>query len=177
MSERGAAGHWRVPALLLCVAATSFLLYNAASPSIANVAIFPYAASLVLGPSLVYAWLRRDGASIRAAVCAALVLPFLWLVKEGYRVTAVFSVGEAVYYAFNPLSLGLFTAAAFQMASAELLLRRARRGRWELATGPALTLLAIVSAVAVFAILARESGGREVFYAYITLYRHLFGEG
>jgi hypothetical protein len=177
MAEGPGARFWLAPALVLGVAATSFALYQTAPPAVANVVIFPYAASLVLGASLVYPWLRGAGASGSRAVAASLLVPVLWLLKEGYRVTAVFSVGEAVYYAFNPISLGLFTAAAVQMALAELLLRRARSGRFEWASGPAAVLAAILALGLVFAVAARGSGGREIFYAYIALYRHLFGDG
>jgi hypothetical protein len=177
MVEGPGARIWLAPALVLGLAAMSFALYQTASPAVASVAIVPYAASLLLGPSLVYPWLRGAGASGGRAVAASLLVPALWLLKEGYRVTAVFSIREAVYYAFNPISLGLFAAAAVQMALAELLRRRAHSGRLEWASGPAAVLAAILVLGLVFAVAARGSGGREVFYAYIALYRHLFGDG
>lgn len=161
-------GSWRVPLLLLAATCACWLVYNLAPPRLAELALPPYAAGLVLGPSLVYPILRRRDASARRAVLAALVVPAAWLLKEGWRITAVFSVPEAFYYAFNPLSLGLFTAAAFQMAAWELFVGRARRAP--------LTVLAVVALLAGgFGIATHDSGGREAFYAYIAIYRWLFG--
>lgn len=167
---------WRAPALLVLLAVTTWALYQSAAPWVANFSVFPYALSLVLGPSFVYPLMRRDGASMRLAVAGCCGVPLLWLAKEIWRVTGVFSAGEAAYYALNPLALGLYTALAFQIALWELLLRRRRSGRWQLASGPALTLLAILLLAGTFALAARGSGGREVFYAYIEGYRLLFGD-
>ncbi|UCE87587.1 MAG: hypothetical protein JSU66_07695, partial [Deltaproteobacteria bacterium] len=122
-------------------------------------------------------WSRWKRASIGAAVAASLVVPILWLAKEGYRMTAVFSVPEAVDYAANPLSLGLFGAAALQMAAAERFVRRARTGRWGSSGGPTFTLVAILALGIAAGVMTRGSGGREIFYVYIALDRTLFGDG
>jgi hypothetical protein len=177
MAEAGSARLWPAPALVLAVTVTSFTLYNNAPPAAANRLIVPYLGSLVLGPSLVYPWSRWRGAGAGRAALAALLVPFLWLVKEVHRVSEVFSLGEGLYYALNPLALGLFAAAALQMALTELLWRRARLRRWDLVSAPGLTLAAILLLAGSFAMATRGSGARAVFYAYIAVYRRLFGDG
>ena len=162
-------GGWRRPLALLAVAAASFALYRTAPRAVAEAAIVSYAACLVLGASWVYPRLRRDGASIRAAVAASLLLPVAWLLKEALRVTAVFTPAETLYYALNPISLGVFTAAACQMAAWELAVGSARRG-------PLLVLGVVLAAAGILALMAADSGGREIFYGYIAGYRLLFGE-
>lgn len=162
-------GGWRTPLGLLALAAASFALYQTAPRAVAEVAIVPYTACLVLGPSWVYPRLRRRGASAGATVAASLLTPLAWLGKEAVRVSAVFGPAETLYYAFNPVSLGVFTAAATQMAGWELAVGRARRT-------PVLVLTLVLAAAALFFALAGDSGGRELFYGYIALYRRLFGE-
>lgn len=175
MPETG--GAWRVPLAVAGIAALCWILYQTAPPAIAGWAIFPYAACLVLGPSLVYPALRRRGVPAARAVAGGLALPLLWLAKEGYRVTAVFSPAEALYYSLSPISLGLFGAAAAQMAVAELVIARRRSGRWRLAGGAGATLAALALLAAAAGAVGRESGGREIFYGYIALYRILFPGG
>jgi hypothetical protein len=162
-------GGWRAPGALLAVAAASFAVYQTAGRAVAEIAIVPYAACLVLGASWVYPRLRRRGAGIRAAVAASLLLPFVWLAKEAVRVSAVFGPAETLYYAFNPISLGVFSAAALQMAVWELAVGQARRGP--------LVVLGVLAAAALASYgIAADSGGRELFYGYIAGYRWLFGE-
>lgn len=165
---------WLPPLLVLALAAGSWAAYQRGPRAVAEIAIFPYAASLVLGPSLVYPWLRRAGAGTGRAVAASLIVPALWLLKECYRVAGVFSTAEALYYASNPLSLGLLTGCALQMALGELCLERARGGRWRLASGAGLVVAAVLVLAGAFVLVAGDSGGRDLFYAWIALYRRLF---
>jgi hypothetical protein len=170
----------RVPAVPLAVAFTaagSWLVYEHASPRVADLAIVPYAFCLVLGPALVYPAVRRGGGSAGAAAAWALLVPALWLAKEMARVTAVFSVAEALYYAMNPIALGLYAAAALQMAVAELAIRRARAGAWRFAGWPAATLATLAVLGAAATAVGADSGGRDIFYGYVALYRALFAGG
>lgn len=164
------------PALLLAAAASSWWLYNHSPPPVANRVIYVYAACLVAGPSLVYPWMRRRGASVGRAAAGALVVPLAWLVKEGARISAVFSVPEAFYYALNPMALGLYAAIGFQLSVWEFLMRRPWSRGWRLARGPALALVAVIAYFASFTLVGRESGGSEVFYNYVAIHARLFGE-
>ncbi|MGI9592100.1 MAG: hypothetical protein ACR2P8_12080 [Myxococcota bacterium] len=164
MPERG----WRAPLALLALAAASFALYQTAPRAIAELAILPYATCLVFGASFVYPRLRLRGATAGASIAASLLLPCVWLLKEAARVSAVFGPGETLFYAFNPISLGVFAAAAFQMAGWELAVGRARRT-------PTLVLAGLVGAAAAVWIATGDSGGRDLFYGYIAAYRALFG--
>jgi len=161
-------GGWRAPLGLLALAAASFAVYQTAPRTLAELAILPYAACLVLGASFVYPWLRRRGASAGRCVAASLLVPGAWLVKEAVRVSAVFGPGETLYYAFNPISLGVLGAAAFQMAGWELAVGSARRG-------PFVTLAALLGSAVAVGIATGDSGGRDFFYGYIAVYRKLFG--
>jgi hypothetical protein len=87
-------------------------------------------------------------------------------------VTAVFSPAEALYYALNPLSLGVFCAAGVQMAVAELWLRapgERLRPLWPTALLGGVALLAFGAWL-----VGGDSGGRDIFYGYIAVYRVLF---
>lgn len=165
---------WLAPLGVLVVALAGFGIYNHAPPAVADVAIFPYAIALVLGPAVVYPALRVRGAPAGRAGAAALFVPLLWLVKECVRVSAVHGVAESVYYAFNPLCLGLFVGAALQMAIAELVLRRVRNGRWRLGGAPGWVIGGVAALAGAFAAVAVHDGPDVVFYAYIALYRWLF---
>jgi hypothetical protein len=165
---------WAAPAALVALAVASLAAYQIAPPAAANVAGVVYAASLVLGPSLVYPWARRGGLAPSGAVAAALAVPLLWLAKECWAVGRVFGIGEALYYAFNPLAVGILVAAALQMAVAELLLRRIDGGRWQLANAAGLVVAGIALLAAAYGVAAARSDATIIFWAYIALYRRLF---
>jgi hypothetical protein len=146
-----------------------------AAPAIAAVVIYVYGASLLLAPSLLWPWARWRRASPGQAVAVCLVVPLAWIVKECVAVGRVFSFGEAVYYAFNPLSFGLLTVAALQMAACELVWRRVQSGRLALANGPGLVVLAILLMGVAYGLIARAYGVTAAHYAYLEVYRWLFG--
>lgn len=175
MRERRASP-WLPPVLLLAVAAASWILYDRGPPDVARRVIVLYAASLVAGPSLVYPWMRARGASTGTAVAGALVVPFAWIAKEGYRITAVFTFWEAVYYALNPLALGLYLGVAAQISLWELAWRRPWSEGWRSATGPAVGLGAVALVAGALVLAGRESGGAEIFYTYVAIHGRLFGE-
>ena len=168
---------WLPPATLLVVTGASWWIFNHSSRAVAEAVIGVYAASLVLGPSVVHPWMRAWGAGGRAAVLGALVVPGAWLVKESYRVTANFSVGEAVYYALNPLAQGLFVAVALQLALWEIVIERRHRGVWRLHRGPAITLGLVAAYAALTRWVAVHWGPAQIFYSYVALHARLFGGG
>lgn len=163
---------WTAPALLLGVAVASCAVYDAAPPAVADVAILPYAACLVLAPAFLYPWLSRRGAGAGVAAAGSLLLFAAWLAKELWQVSAAHPPLESLFYALDPVCLGLLAAGVLQMALAELVLRR-RRGAP--ARGPALLAAAILLLGAGVGLAARGSGGREIFYAYVALCARLFG--
>ena len=166
---------WLAPAVVAGVAGGSLALYRTAPPAVADVAIFPYGLSLVLGPAWVYPWLRRRGAGVARAAAAALLVPALWLVKEAVAVAAVYDLASTLFYTLNPLAAGLLVGAALQMAVAELCLRRLRDGRWQLANGAGLVVAGVALLATAFTLAARAHGITFIFYGYVALYRRLFG--
>ena len=71
------------PALLVPgIAAASCAGYDAAPPAVANVAILPYGALLLVGPALVHPWLRAHGVSLVVSAAASLALCLGWIAKE-----------------------------------------------------------------------------------------------
>lgn len=170
-----ARGDWLLALLPAGLGAGAFALYRLASPAVAEWAALPYATALLLAPAWAYPLLRRRGAAAGRAVAGALALPLLWLAKEGWRMSAVFGLGETLFYALNPVCLGLFAWSGLQIAAGELALRRARGGRWELASAPGLYLVGVLAAAALGGLLFRGDDANLLFYAYIALYRHLFG--
>jgi hypothetical protein len=161
-------------AAVTAIAAGSFAAYQVAPPAVAGVAGVVYAISLMLGPALIYPWSRRHGLSPGYSIAAALVVPALWLGKECWAVGAIFGVVCALYYAANPLALGVLVAAALQMALAEVLLRRATAGRWQLVNGAGPTLAGIALLAGGYALAAARYDHTIIFWAYIALYRRLF---
>lgn len=165
------------PAALVLVAwlASLALVDLVPSPGVADIALPVYASLLLLGPSFVYPVARRRGAGAGAAIAGALLVPVLWTVKECAAVARLYSFGEGLFYALNPLSLGLFGAVAVQVSVAEIALRRLRNGRWQAAGWPA-ALLACIALQAVLVLLAtRRSGPTAVYWGYVGLHRWLFG--
>lgn len=152
-------------------------LYNHTQPPMADAMGVAYAAYLLAGPSVIYVAARRAGAPARRSLLLTLGVPLLWLAKELWRVTAVHPVAEALYYALNPVSLGVFSVALVPAAAIEIGLRRRRTGAWRPGGWPGLTLAAFVLLAASAAVAGHGNGGRELFYAYIRLYRFLFAGG
>jgi hypothetical protein len=156
---------------------SSWWLYQHGSPVLAHRIFALYAGCLVVGPALAYAALRHGGSGAGTAALCALGVPVLWLAKELHRVTAVHPLLESLYYALNPVSVGVFGAAAVPMALVEIGWRRRRLGRWRPAGWPGVVLAAFALLAVVAGVVGHDSGGREIFYAYVAFYRVLFGGG
>lgn len=165
------------PPLALTTAWLAILAVAAGTPRmIAEGALMAHAAVLVGGAAVVYPTMRRRAASIGASVCGALLVPTLWIAKEVVAMRRLYTLGEALFYALNPVALGLLTAAALEMAIAELAIRRRPTGRWQLANGAALTLSVIAVATAGMTCVILRYGTTIVFWSYVGLHRWLFGE-
>lgn len=175
MAEDSRLSLWTPPSVLLAIAVTSFAGYNATVPAMANLIVFAYAASLALGASLVYPWMRSLGASPSRSALGSLVVPVVWLLKECYSFSAAFSPAETLYYALNPLSLAVFSLSAVQMAGCELLLRWFRGRRGEVDSIRTARPLVIIALGLAFILWASGNDGRSAFYPFIRVYVFLFG--
>lgn len=171
-------GHATVFAIY-AVGLGSWWTSNHAPPGVASAAVAVYAASLLVGPSAVFAVLRRGGSRAGRAAAAALGIPLLWLAKELVRVTAVHPLAESLYYALNPVAVGVYCAALVPMALVETELRR-REGatlRERLRGWPGRVLWAFALLAVAAVVVGHDNGGREIFYGYVALYRLLFSGG
>ena len=132
--------------------------------------------SIGFGTLLVYpiAFSRNAGPAERVAAC--LITPILWDLKEIIRVTEFFTLGESIYYGFNPVFLGLVAATLFQMGFMEALCRwRTRWGGSNIRSvvwpAPAVTMFLGLSGVFLF---LAWGVGVHWFYIYQEGYKALF---
>lgn len=165
------------PAALVLAWLGGLAVVDRASSRVATVVMPLYAAILVLGAAAVYPAMRRRGAGVGVATAGALAVPLLWIAKECWAMSRLYTAAEAAYYALNPVALGLVAAAAVQMAAAELILRRRRTGRWSFRNGAGLALGAVAIAGVLVAFAVRRVGSTAVFWAYVQGHRRLFGDG
>jgi hypothetical protein len=149
-------------------------LYDVAPRALAELVLPVFAVTLVLAPSLLYPILRWRGESAAVAIAASLLLPASWLALECYRTARVFTWGEGLYYAFNPLMQGLASMLAVQLAGWEIA-RRAVRRQPLLPGWPVWTLATIASFWTVVTIANHGRDATAIHYAYIEIYRRLFG--
>jgi hypothetical protein len=170
-----APGRGLPAALVVALGVAARVLYAVAPRPVAEVAFPVGGALLVLGPALVHPWMRARGASLRASAAGALALPALWLAKEAWRMGGVYGAGEALFYLLNPVCAGVVLAAVFGIAAGEAGLRLARRGASGPAQRPALVALALALLALAGALRFAGDDATEIFYAYIALYRWLFG--
>jgi hypothetical protein len=164
------------PVVLILAWLGSLTVVDSGSTTAASLALVPYVASLLLGAAAVYPAMRRRGAGIAVAAVGGFVVPILWIAKECWAMARLYTPGEAAYYALNPVALGLVTAAAVQMAAAELVVRRVRTGRWSFRNGAGLVLATIAVAAGVVAGAIRHTGPTAVFWAYVQGHRRLFDQ-
>jgi hypothetical protein len=72
--------------------------------------------TIIFGSLIVYSLLHVRGASAKEKILWALIVPLAWILKEVWRVSYIFSLGESFYYAPFPalvtLSLRNFLAMA-----------------------------------------------------------------
>lgn len=162
------------PLALTAVWLTILALAVAAPPAIAEGALVGHFAVLVGGAALVYPRMRSRAAGVGASVLGAFLVPTLWITKETCAMHRLYTLGEALFYALNPVALGILTAAAVEMAVAELVVRRRRTGHWQLANGAGLALTMIAVAAAGVGYVIVRHGPTIVFWSYVGLHRRLF---
>jgi hypothetical protein len=146
----------------------SFILYLMLGLTITFSSLFVY--------SVTYA----RGASAKERILWACVVPFVWILKEIWRVSAFFSLGESFYYALGPLPLGLLVFQLVCLCLCEMFWRWRRKKNGEsiqiLTPGP-VTGLVISAILLYFMALWGNPGdtpGSKWFYLYMEGYKALF---
>ena len=72
---------------------------------------------------IVYPVLFFRGASLGERIVGSYAVLSVWVLKEVFRVTEVFTVGESLYYAFSPVPLGLIVFQVGYMSLGEMICR------------------------------------------------------
>ncbi|MDD5711552.1 MAG: hypothetical protein PHY31_02205 [Smithellaceae bacterium] len=133
-------------------------------------------AVIALAPAYTYSVAFFRGATQAERIIASLVTPLAWLIKELYRVSEFFTLGETFYYGLSSIFLlSLFGSLAL-MAICEMIGRQ-RLNKRGLRTGPVITAIpvAAIAADIVVALLFFAWGmGVHGFYIYMKGYRLLF---
>lgn len=130
---------------------------------------------LLAGSLLIYPILYFRGATWQERVWGCLLLPLVYLLTAVWRATAYFPFGEAVYYGFNPLTVGSASIQIGLMGLMEMVCRAVTRGRGEPqpVVQPYLLASVLVGAAALYVTLLWD-GGVHWFYIYQEGYRLLF---
>lgn len=132
--------------------------------------------SIGLGPLVVYPMAYFRGASPGERIAASLLTQLAWIVKELFRVTEFFTLGETLYYTFNSLFLLTIIGAFALMGICEMACRwrAVRRGESRLKViTPGPVFAAVTGVVAVYVLLI-WGVGVHWFYIYMEGYRALF---
>lgn len=128
-------------------------------------------ALLFAGVLLVWGWLRGRGATTLTRGVALLAAPAAYSLLAFDQATLVFSAGEALYYAVNPVWLAAVGSQAACAGVAELAwrLRHRRVAAWWLPAAVIVAGWTVTYATVLW------DGGVHWFYVYQQGYRALFG--
>jgi hypothetical protein len=134
--------------------------------------------SVTFGVFLIYPMAYLRGAPLGERVLASLINPFLWATKENLRLYVSYSLGECLYYYFNPLNIWLFLGIIAQMGLAEMMCRgmRAHRGE-EVKTYGAAPVAAFLISLLLVIVLFAWGQGENAYVIFLSGYRSLFGAG
>jgi hypothetical protein len=133
-------------------------------------------AGLLLGSLLIYPVLYFRGAPLRERILGSFLIPLTYMITAIIRATAFFPPGKALYYAFNPVTVGSASLQIGLMALAEIGCRwwsRRRHGSTGAVVRWAQLVALIVGAVALYVTLLWD-GGVHWFYVYQEGYKLLF---
>ena len=132
------------------------------------------------GP-VIYGVMCFRGASLRERIIGAYLVPVAWVLKEIWRVSDFFTLGESLYYALSPLPLGVLTFQIGYLSLVEILWRWKKMKQDKL---PRVLSLGPIVSLGVFALMVylilfwgvpAESPGTRWFYLYQEGYKALFG--
>jgi hypothetical protein len=132
------------------------------------------------GP-VVYGVMFFRGGSLNERILGAYVVPVAWVLKEIWRVSDFFTLGESLYYALSPLPLGVLTHQIGYLSLVEILCRweKMRHDKFTriLSPGPivGLGVFALFIYLTLLWGVPAESPGTKWFYLYQEGYKALFG--
>lgn len=148
------------------------------------IAFFLY---LLLGLSIsfsgpvVYGVMFFHGASLKERILGAYLVPVAWVIKEVWRVSDFFTLGEALYYSLSPWPLGVLTHQIGYLSLVEILCRWREKKRDGLTSvlslGPivGLGVFALMVYLTFFWGFPADFPGTKWFYLYQEGYKVLFG--
>ena len=129
---------------------------------------------LLLGSLLIYPVLYFRGAPLRERILGCFVIPLTYMVMATIRATAFFPAGKALYYAFNPVTVGSASLQVGLIALADIGCRLWTRRQRSVSLLRWTHLVAIVvGAVALYVALLWD-GGVHWFYVYQEGYKLIF---
>lgn len=136
--------------------------------------------TIVFSSLFLYSVMYARGASVRERILWACIVPFAYILKEIWRVSAFFSLSESFYYALAPTTLGLLVGQLGLLCFCEMFWRwRDKKGGVPLriiTAGPAvvLTVFVILIYVMFFWGSSGDTPGSKCFYLYMEGYKALF---
>jgi len=136
--------------------------------------------TIVAGSLFVYSIMYVRGAPIRERIIWSCIVPVVYILKEIWRVSAFFSVGESFYYALAPVPLGLLFSQIGFLCLGEIFWRwRDKKSGKELrifTAGPASGL--VFWLITLYFMLLwgslSDTPGSNWFYLYMEGYKALF---
>jgi len=136
--------------------------------------------TIVFSSLFLYSVMYVRGASARERILWAYIVPYAYILKEIWRVSAFFSPAESFYYALAPTTLGLLVGQIGLLCLCEIFWRwrdKKRGGSIRIiATAPAVGLV-ICLIMTYFMFFWGSSGdtpGSKWFYLYMEGYKALF---
>ncbi len=137
--------------------------------------------SIFFSGPVVYGLMYVRGASLMQRLLGAYLVPLAWALKEIWRVSEFFTMGESLYYSLSPLPLGVLTYQVGFLSLVEIFFRW-RKKKSEgfshvLSRGPivGLVFFALILYLTLLWGVPGESPGTRWFYLYQEGYKMLFG--
>jgi len=80
--------------------------------------------SIVLGTVLIYPLALRRGASLLERTVGCYFTPLLWMIKELFIISGIYSAAETLFYVINPLFMGVLSLTLIEMGIADIVTHR-----------------------------------------------------
>ncbi len=136
--------------------------------------------TIVLSSLFLYSVMYARGASVPERILWACIIPFAYILKEIWRVSAFFSLSESFYYALAPTTIGLLIGQLGLLCLCEVFWRWRNKKRGVpiriFTAGPAVALVIFVILIYVmfFWGSSGDTPGSKWFYIYMEGYKALF---
>jgi len=172
--------------IVFAVMSISWIVYNLAwrleNESIhhllANISGTLLFISITFGVVVVYSMAFFRGAPLLERVIASFVNPFIWVIKEFFRMLTSFSITESLYFSLNPLVIWLILGIITQMGLLEIICRwRQKKGGVDVKAFSLPAFMAFFVGLSLAILLYVWGRGENVFSFYLEMYRVLFGAG